>query len=416
MQRKITFIVAAIIAISVRSAQADGAPAIEPFFAEGRLADGEAMLLDQLKQSPDNSEAKLSLGVVRTLITVEQLGQNLYRHGSSPRNFFLLGQLGGQMGGGGLPILRMPVPKNPNPEPIDYERFREIVAEFLSGLEKAASTLAAVNDADVKLPLNFGRIRLDLDGNGATSEGEELWRILSVIQGRARASTYRELTIAIDQADAHWLRGYCHLLSGICEIMLAYDQSELFNRCGSMVFPKVDSPVDQITGNGDFIQAILDEAAAIHLASFPLLRRERTVKAHRHFKGTIEQSRAMWVAIEAETDSDREWIPGQHQSGVVSGVRMTKEMIAGWREFLVEAEDVLDGKKLIPFWRGDNKKLGVNLRRVFHEPRKLDLILWANGAAAIPYLEEGEVSKPSVWDRFNRIFRGNFIGFAIWIN
>ncbi len=415
MNRRISLMVLVICALAARSATAAEPPAIEPFLREGRLADGEAMLLTKLQDQPNNSEAKLSLGVVRSLMAIERLGQNLYRHGSRPRNFFALNLLGGP--GGSLPILRMPVPPNPNPEPINYARFREIIAEFLSGLEKAESTLAAVNDPELRLPLNFGRICLDLDGNGTCDAGEELWRVYGAVIGRTRASTtaFRDLTIALDQADAHWLRGYCHLLSGICEIILAYDESELFNRCASMVFPKVDSPVELVAGNGDIIQMILDEVAAIHLASFPILHPERTIKAHRHFKGMIQQSRAMWVAIEAETDNDREWIPGQRQTSAVLGVRMNKEMIAGWKEFLSEAEDVLDGKKLIPFWRGEKKNLGVNLRRVFHEPRNLDLILWT-GPAAIPYLEVGELTEPSVWERFNRIFRGNFIGFAIWIN
>jgi hypothetical protein len=35
-------------------------------------------------------------------------------------------------------------------------------------------------------------------------------------------------------------------------------------------------------------------------------------------------------------------------------------MVAAWRHFLDEAEDVLNGKKLLPFWRGAGGK-GVNL-------------------------------------------------------
>ena len=84
------------------------------------------------------------------------------------------------------------------------------------------------------------------------------------------------------------------------------------------------------------------------------------------------------------------------------------------RRFINEL--VLEGKRLIPFWRGKSDTLGVNLKQVFYEPRPLDLVLWVNGAAALPYLEEGELSQPEVWARFNRIFRGEFIGFAIWIN
>jgi hypothetical protein len=39
-------------------------------------------------------------------------------------------------------------------------------------------------------------------------------------------------------------------------------------------------------------------------------------------------------------------------------------MVDGCMKFLDEADDVLDGKKLIPFWRGDGQQV-VNLARLF---------------------------------------------------
>jgi hypothetical protein len=58
----------------------------------------------------------------------------------------------------------------------------------------------------------------------------------------------------------------------------------------------------------------------------------------------------------------------------------------------------------------------VNLRRVFTEPRPFDLVLWVQGTAAAPYLENGPLTKPETWSRFQNIFRGEFIGFALWFN
>ena len=52
----------------------------------------------------------------------------------------------------------------------------------------------------------------------------------------------------------------------------------------------------------------------------------------------------------------------------------------------------------------------MNLRRVFTEPREMDPILWVQGTAAAPYLEAGTVTKPEVWTRLLRVFRGEFIG------
>ena len=79
----------------------------------------------------------------------------------------------------------------------------------------------------------------------------------------------------------------------------------------------------------------------------------------------IQQSRQSWRAIQRETDDDREWVPNPHQTGVTPGARVNQPMIAAWHEFLDEAECLLQGEKLIPFWRGG--ELGVNLKRVFLE-------------------------------------------------
>lgn len=129
----------------------------------------------------------------------------------------------------------------------------------------------------------------------------------------------------------------------------------------------------------------------------------------------IRHSRSMWAAAAAETDDDHEWIPNERQSSILPGGRLTADMIAGWHDFLREAEELLEGRKLIPFWRADKSK-GVNLKRIFTEPRTLDLVLWIQGSAAAPYLEEGPVTEPDTWRRFQLLFRGEFIGFALWLN
>jgi hypothetical protein len=94
---------------------------------------------------------------------------------------------------------------------------------------------------------------------------------------------------------------------------------------------------------------------------------------------------------------------------------VTDEMVKGWQEFLAEAEALLQGKTLIPFWRGRETR-GVNLRRVFKEPTTFDLILWAQGTAAAPYLEDGPQTSAETWRRLQRVFQGEFIGFALWFN
>ena len=87
------------------------------------------------------------------------------------------------------------------------------------------------------------------------------------------------------------------------------------------------------------------------------------------------------------------------------------------------------GKKLLPFWRGieggallfdgavpTNPDLGINLRKVFMEPTRFDLVLWLQGTGLIPYLEKGERTDPETWTRIMNGFRGEFFLFLTWFN
>ena len=129
----------------------------------------------------------------------------------------------------------------------------------------------------------------------------------------------------------------------------------------------------------------------------------------------IDLSHESWKLIMTEKDDDHEWVPNTKQHSVMPGGTVNNEMVKGWFEFLDEAEQILKGEKLIPFWRGGPES-GVNLRRVFTEPRPFDLVLWVQGTAAKPYLQNGVCTTAETWSRFQRIFRGEFIGFALWFN
>ena len=133
-----------------------------------------------------------------------------------------------------------------------------------------------------------------------------------------------------------------------------------------------------------------------------------------HLEAMLDLSRQTWKAIAAETDDDNEWLPGPKQTGVIPGVKVTVEIVNGWHDFLDEAEALLQGKKLVPHWRVTGR--AVNLRRVFLKPTQFDVVLWIQGTAAAPYLEQGETTKADTWNRLQRIFQGQFIGFALWFN
>ena len=52
-----------------------------------------------------------------------------------------------------------------------------------------------------------------------------------------------------------------------------------------------------------------------------------------------------------------------------------------WLLFLDEADAILLGHKVLRFWRGDGTR-GIDVTKVFLEPREFDLLYWIQGSAA----------------------------------
>jgi hypothetical protein len=386
-------------------------PLVEKYLQDGKLADGEKALLAAVRDDPKDDQVRFGLGALQFVRTVEHLGQSLQRYG-----------LRSERGQGlGVPFLRLPVPTNAKPEIITYPAVRKIFQDLIDDLRKAEATLAEVRDEKVRLPLRVGLIRLDLAGNGKASE--RFSTILSRILGGAKdAAKDKDWLVVFDRGDVAWLRGYCHLLMALAEVALAHDGQELFDCTAHVFFAKVETPHKFLAALPDDEGGLLDIGgfniadliAFVHLVRMPVKEPERMKSALAHLERMLALSKESWKFILAETDDDHEWLPNPKQKGV-SGIPVRQEMVDSWLDFVGEAEALLAGKRLVPFWRG-NEKRGVNLRRVFTEPRTLDLVLWVQGTAATPYLEEGPLTKPEVWDRLQRVFGGELIGFAVWFN
>ena len=405
-------ILALCLVVPLRTA-ADGPPLAEQYLVQGRLAAGEEALVAALKAYPKDAQARFGLGTIQFLRAVERMVQSFHRFGLRP-----------DPSGGNIPFVRLPVPQNKDPKPIRYADLRIIFQEWNADLRKAEATLAAVDDPGVKLPLHFGQVRFDFDGDGKASDDEVLWKIYARLSAQAQLTPeqVQKLLITFDRGDVAWLRGYCHLLMSFGEFYLAHDGKELFDRTGHLFFARPETPFAFLRGRPAAGEArfdigeFADMIAVIHLIRLPVSEPQRMSAVLAHLKAMLALSRESWKFYLAETDNDHEWIPNPKQTGVIPGVTVTEEMVKGWTiTFLDEAEEILAGRKLIPFWR-DAGGRGINLRRVFVEPREFDLVLWVQGTAAAPYLEAGELTTPEVWRRLERIFRGEFIGFAIWFN
>jgi hypothetical protein len=418
-------ILLALTALTLSAVQAaPSPPLVERYLIEGKLAEGEAALTDALRAEPKDGQARFGLGTVQFLRAVERLIQSFHRYG-----------LRSGLLGTSLPFERLPIPPNDKSEPIRYANLRAVMQTWNDDLARAEATLAQVEDQDVKLPLHFGKIRLDFDGDGKADPEEVLWQIYARLNAQARnqvsAQDAEQFVITFDRGDVAWLRGYCHLLMTFGEVYLAHDGQELFDHTAPMFFPKAETPfaflgrgANGIVPGPDHqpppprdpvgLDDILDAVAMIHLLRLPVSDPARMKKALDHLEAMIALSRESWKFIIAETDDDREWVPSPKQHSVMPGGAVTMDMVKGWLEFLDEAKAILKGEKLIPFWRADGR--GINLRRVFTEPRTFDLVLWVQGTAAAPYLERGKKTDLETWRRFQRIFQGEFIGFAIWFN
>jgi len=398
------------------AAQGAPRPDIAPQLRAGELAVAEKLLAEHLAAEPKDDLARFQLGTVQFVQAAEQLAQDGSRYGAGSPIFTIpFVRLGGLAG------------KNDRPEPVTYADARAMLERFQASVLVAEATLAPIQDKNLAWKLDLRDVRLDLNGDSERTDKETLGALFQMAAVRPRWDTQSqpplELVVGFDSADTVWLRGYCHLLAALSDMILAYDEERLFDVTAHAVFANaqtefakrrnLDMPVEP--GRFDSWEGIHEVIAFIHLIDFELKDPARMKSAHEHLLRVIDLSRENWKLILAETDDDHEWIPGPTQKSVIPNLAFNPEQVAGWQKFLDEAEAILQGKKLVPFWRRGFKE-GVNLRRVFLEPRPFDLVLWLQGASAFPYLETGEQTSPETWRQFQQLFRGEFVGVVAWVN
>jgi hypothetical protein len=397
-------IAAGLVAFAVPAAADEAASQLTvETLASGKLADGVTGLSAMLAADGANDDARLGLGMVQFLQAVEHLSQGLYRYGLQPPRSFL------------MPIVRLPVPVNPDPEPVDYDKFRALLLAFVADLAVVDATLTGVSSPDVRIPVDISAIRYDADGNGTVESLNEV--LATILDLDVEAIDGGPGVVAFDTADAFWFRGYANVLMAFGEFLLAHDWRESFDVSFHVFFPRAESPFQAALAAPDPGSFLGSETAIADLISFlhirwPVGEPERMGRVRDHLKTMVAMSRENWAAIVAETDNDREWIPSAEQQSYL-GTLVTAEQIAAWQDVLDEVEALLDGTKLMPHWRFDK---GVNLRRVFEEPRPFDLILWITGPSAFPYLEDGDILSSEEWSEIISAFEGNFGSYMIWFN
>lgn len=367
--------------------------------AAGTLEEGIAAI------NGDDAEAHAARGMLKFLLAIEHAGQSLYLHGL-------------EVGGGarmGLPILRLPVPPNPKPEPLDYAKFRTIFENIVNDLAAAEADLAKVGEGQVKLPADVLSVRLDLDGDGKGSDFESLESMMS---GLLRREDLPGSTIAFDTADIYWLRGYGNFLGAFSQFLLAHDFEQMFNKTFHIYFPHAALPYADKLRRGASQDIFVnddvgDVIAMIHLINWKVVEPARRKDVRVKLKAMADLSAMSWKSVRAETDNDREWLPNAKQTPALPLAPVDDSVIDGWLAVMGEFGAVLEGQKLLPHWRFAE---GINFKRMLDEGTDFDLVLLIAGADAVPWLEQGVVSDTASWDQLMFVFQGNFLGYAMWFN
>ncbi|MER8708061.1 hypothetical protein NKH49_21235 [Mesorhizobium sp. M1088] len=417
MKRFSRLVACAIILLLPLALPSAAAPEAAALFEAKIVAERDSALAALEAAAPGDPAAAYAAGAGEFFTALEILAGGLHRHGfDSPQSFM-------------LPLMRLPVPDNANPEPLAYEQFRAILVAFRDRLEKSAATLGSVPaDADIGIVIDLTRLGIDLNEDGTIAPDESAAAIMASLSrgGGAPDAAAPALTFRFDRADGYWLQGYAEFLMAQADFWLAHDFRNTFDGSFHMLFPRAKLPLQDtlvpLDGgtNGGILTSewrLADFISLVHLINWQVVEPERRQAARRHLMEMIRLSREDWKAIRAETDNDREWLPGPQQKGTspLTGLEVGEQQVQAWLAALDMAEDLLEGRTLLPHFRSADK--GINMKRFFGEPKPFDLVLSITGPAIAPYLERGKTLTSEEFNQIQRQFGGaGFLTFALWFN
>ncbi|MES0046003.1 MULTISPECIES: hypothetical protein [unclassified Mesorhizobium] len=409
-----------LLLLPLSSARAAAPEAATALFEAKTVTERNRALTTLESAAKGDPASAYAAGAGEFFTALEILAGGLHRHGfESPQSFM-------------LPLMRLPIPDNPDPEPLTYEQFRAILVAFRDRLETSAATLGSVPaDADIGMVVDLTHAGIDLNEDGAIAPDESMAAIMASLSrgGISSDGAASSLTFRFDRADGFWLQGYAEFLMAQADFWLAHDFRTMFDGSFHMLFPRAKLPLQDILvppagdmGSSIFSSEwrIADFISMVHLVNWPVVEPERRQAARRHLLEIIRLSREDWKAIRAETDNDREWLPGPQQKGEnpLTGLEVGEEQVEAWLATLTMAEDLLEGRKLLPHFRiTASTGQGINMKRFFEEPKPFDLVLSITGPAIAPYLESGEIVTSGEFDQIQRQFGGGgFLTFALWFN
>lgn len=357
--------------------------------------------------NPDDAE-RFALGGVRFLGAVEKALQLRYAAGLSEQT-------------GMLPFLRLPLPDNPTPAKFQPVMIADLFRAVDAKLEHARAPLADISEtSDFTLEINLADLWFDINANQVRDVGEDAMATLGPMllgwQWDSRDPATPAPVVKFDAADAAWLSAYTHLLQGISAIVLAYDPTEPLSRIlaarDKMIGLGGTSP-GFLSGSRDGIDEV-DLIAIVIAALQQTPNAARMTSAQAHFLAMIADNRRFWASVALETDNAAEWLPNDKQHSAL-GVTLPPGTGAVWLMVLDDAEGLLKGTKLAPYWRQQGGA-GVNIAKVFIDPRPADLAGWIQGWAAAPYLEKGPLVSAQNWSAFEQMMGGEAMMLSFYLN
>ncbi len=366
---------------------------------------GLAATQSRLTALPAPSEAdRFALGGIRFLRTIEATYQARYRTGMSDPT-------------GMIPFLRLDQGTAPDATfaPGDVAA---LFTDAAAGMAAAREPLIGLaSGPEFALTIRLGDLWFDVNADAARTPDEDVMALLgpALLGWRwfDRDPATPAPTITFDRADAAWLSAYTHLLEGLSNILLAYDPTDALSRATAArdgMAALAPRPMDEFATFTPAIDAIWVMLTALDQEPDAA----RLSAARTHFLSMITDNRTFWTAVETESDNTAEWLPNDNQTSAL-GLTLPPGTGTTWLAVLADGEALLNGDKLIPYWRlGDGA--GVNLSRMFTEPAPVDVKDWIQGTGALPYLEQGETITPENWQQFQAMMGGDAMLLSLWLN
>jgi hypothetical protein len=317
-----------------------------------------------------------------------------------------------------LPILRLPIPENPNAIPFQAADFTALIRNLDSDMDASRAALTQLGDKPFSLPIRIADLWFDINANGTRDAGEDLAEVTGMALGgrRGMGVAVEDPTITFDTADAAWLSAYTHFLSGFASTALAYDPEPAIQRVidSSTAIYDLWGPTPPNNAMDMMFGRQVDRAAMVLIALSKTPDTALAQDAYTHFLSMIEENRRFWSLVALETDSTGEWVPNDAQvSGL--GLRMPPGTGDRWQAVLADAEKALKGELLIPHWRF-GAEAGINLKKAFENPPAVDLVTWIQGEGLLPYAEKGPQMSGQAWRDFEDLVQGDSMLFAVFLN